>query len=622
MTTHKFEAEVSELLHLIVHSLYSNKEIFLRELISNASDALDKLRYLTLTQEQYKGVLFDPRIDLSFNADKKQLEIKDSGIGMDEKELMDQIGTIARSGTKRFLEQLSGDQKRDSNLIGQFGVGFYSSFMAADQVEVISRKVGTDQAYHWESNGKGEYEITPAERESHGTTVILHLNEEGKEFASRWRMESVIKKYSNHIAFPIHLHYDEMRFEGEGKDRKEVADHKCDQINAATALWKRAKKDVQESEYGEFFRTVFHEEGDPLMVIHTHAEGGLEYSTLFFVPKKAPLDMYHPNYLPGVKLYVNRVFITDDDRELMPTYLRFVRGIIDSEDLPLNVSREILQHNRILEKIRSASVKKLLDELQKYSEDKEKYSEFYKEFGRALKEGLAQDFEHREKLLELVRFKSTKQEGWTSLKDYKGRMKGDQKAIYYVTGEKEDSLRISPLLEAYTGKDIEVLIMDNEIDEIAIPTVGRYDGMEFRSINRTDAAEDLKSPDDKKTEKQAAPIIKRIKKILKGEVKDVKASTRLSDSPSCIVVDTNDPTLQMQGILKTLGQKDLPQFKPILEINPKHEIVEKLETLDNPELFEDICRLLLEQALLVEGVELKNPVLFVNRLNRVMRLAL
>ncbi len=623
MTTHKFETEVSQLLHLIVHSLYSNKEIFLRELISNASDALDKLKYLTLTQEEYKSVPFDPRIDLSFNEKEKWLEVRDTGVGMDEKELMDQLGTIARSGTRRFLEQLSGDQKKDSNLIGQFGVGFYSSFMVADKVEVISRKAGTDQACLWVSDGKGEYEVTPAQRESHGTTVIVHLNDEGKEFASRWRMESVIKKYSNHIAFPIHMHYDEMKFEGEGKDRKEVTEHKCDKVNAATALWKRAKKDVSESDYNEFFRTVFHETDDPLLTIHTHAEGSMEYSTLFFVPKKAPLDMYHPNYLPGVKLYVKRVFITDDDRELMPSYLRFLRGVIDSEDLPLNVSREILQQNRVLEKIRSASVNKLLDEFQKYSEDKEKYAELYKEFGRALKEGLAQDFEHREKLLELVRFKSSKQEGWVSLKEYKNRMKGDQKVIYYITGEKEDSLRISPLLEAYNQKDIEVLIMDNEIDEIVIPTVGRYDGMEFKSINRTDSAEDLKSADDKEKEKAAAPIIKKIKKILKGEVKDVKASTRLSDSPSCIVVDTNDPTLQMQGILKNLGQKDLPQFKPILEINPKHEIVEKLEGLvDNPELFEDISRLLLEQALLVEGVELKNPVLFVNRLNRVLRRAL
>ncbi len=618
MTTRKFETEVNQLLHLIIHSLYSHKEIFLRELVSNASDALDKLKLLTLTDDKFRDFSFDPRIDISFDPDKNILEVRDTGIGMNEQDLVEQIGTIARSGTKSFLEQLSGDSKKDSNLIGQFGVGFYSSFMAADKVEVVSKKAGEDQAYKWTSDGKGEYEIENHEREKAGTTIILHLNDNGREYNNKWGVEGIIKKYSNHISFPIYLHYEDTRHEGEGDDKKEIKEQKTDQINEASALWKRSKQELKEEDYKEFYKTISFDTDDPMHYIHTQAEGTLEYTTLFYVPSKAPPDMYYSNYRPGVKLYVKRVFITDDEKELLPSYLRFIRGIIDSEDLPLNVSREILQQNLTLEKIRSSSVKKLLDEFTGLTNDKEKYENFYKEFGRPIKEGLYQDFLNRDTLLELVRFKSTKAEGFTSLNEYKERMQPEQKAIYYIAGEKEATLRESPLLEMYKDKDIEVLIMDDELDEIVIPSINKYKDVDFKTINRSDAAEDLKTDTDKAEEQKIEPLITKIKEVLKDEVKDVKASTRLSDSPSCIVADEKDPTVQMQGILKSMGQSDLPEIKPILEINPNHTIVKNLNDLKDDLLFEDISRLLLEQAMLIEGVEIKNPALFVKRINNIM----
>ena len=422
MTTRKFETEVNQLLHLIIHSLYSHREIFLRELVSNASDALDKLKLLTLSEEKFRDFPFNPRIDITFDADKGTLEVRDTGIGMNESDLIEQLGTIARSGTKSFIEQLTGDSKKDSNLIGQFGVGFYSSFMVADKVEVITKKAGEEQACKWVSDGKGEYQIEADQRESAGTTVILHLNEGGKEYTNKFGIEGIIKKYSNHIPFPIFIHYEETREEGEGDNKKEIKEQKSDQVNEASALWKRPKQSLKEEDYKEFYKTISHDMEDPLLYVHTQAEGTLEYTTLFYIPGKAPFDMYYANYRLGVKLYVKRVFITDDDKDLLPTYLRFVRGIIDSEDLPLNVSREILQQNRVLEKIRSSSVKKLLEEFTALAKDKEKYDTFYKEFGKPLKEGLYQDFLNKDTLLELVRFKSTKVEGTTSLQEYKDRI--------------------------------------------------------------------------------------------------------------------------------------------------------------------------------------------------------
>ncbi len=624
MTTHKFQTEVNQLLHLIIHSLYSHKEIFLRELISNASDALDRLKYLTLTDKNYKNIDFEPRIDIYFDGKKNgTLTIADTGIGMDESELTENLGTIARSGTRGFVDKLTGDERKDSSLIGQFGVGFYSSFMVADRVEVISRKAGEDRASRWVSDGKGEYEIAPAERESQGTTVVVHLNKEGKEYADRWKIEQVVKKYSNHIPFPIYLHYEGTRQEGEGDKKKEIKEPKVEQINAASAIWKRQKSELKDEDYNEFYKLISHDMEDPLLRIHTRAEGKLDYTTLFFVPSRAPFDLFRADYQPGVKLYVKRVFITDDEKELMPVYLRFVRGVIDSEDLPLNVSREILQQNLVLAKIKSSSVKQILDELVKLQKnDREKYSSFYKEFGIPLKEGLYQDIENREKLTELVMFKSTKVEGYTTLAEYRQRMKPDQDAIYYITGAKEGNIRNSPLLEMYLNKDIEVLVLDDEIDDIVITSVQQYDSMSLKSVNRSDAAEALKTDEDREKEKSIEPLIEKIKGALGDRVKDVKASTRLSDSPSCIVADENDPTVQMQHILKAMGQKNLPDFKPILEVNPAHEIIRRLASTEDASIIEDASLLLLEQAMLIEGVELASPGDFVKRLNRVMEKAL
>ncbi|GHV69473.1 chaperone protein HtpG [Spirochaetia bacterium] len=639
MAQHQFQTEVSRLLHLIIHSLYSNREIFLRELVSNASDALDKLKYLTVADEAYKSLSFDPRIDISFNKDAKTLTISDNGIGMNEADLVDSLGTIARSGTRAFLEKLADDAKKDSNLIGQFGVGFYSAFMVADKIEVITRKAAEGSAWKWTSDGKEGYEIEAAARDSQGTTVILHLTEEGTEYTNRWSIEDIIKRYSNHVAFPIYLTYDEKEYDDKGKEKSSKT--KTDRINSGTALWRRSKSELKEEDYNEFYKSLGTQFGgdtdEPLFYIHTKAEGALEYSTLFYIPKKAPFDMYNVDYKPGVKLYVKRVFITDDDKELMPTWLRFVRGVIDSEDLPLNVSREILQQNKVLLNIKSASVKKILSELKIISENnKEKWETFVSQFNRPLKEGLYQDYANRDSIQELVRFKSTAvEEGWTSFAEYVSRMKSDQKHIYYIAGGNEQTLRSSPLLEAYRAKEIEVLIMDDEIDELVIPSLHSYtqskdsggdkaDGKtesqswELKAVNRAGADEELGEKQDKAAEKEAKPVIEKIKKALGDKVKEVKLSRRLHDSPSCIVADENDPSMQMAQMLRAMGQTEMPEIKPILEVNGDHPIVVGLKDTDDEERIADTAAVLLDQALLVEGVKIKDPADFVKRLNRLL----
>ena len=624
MSKRKFKTEVNQLLDLLIHSLYSHSEIFLRELISNSSDALDKLKYLTLTDDAFKNLEFDPRVDIVIDKnDKKTLTIKDNGIGMNEQDLVDSLGTIARSGTKNFLSQISGDDRKDSNLIGQFGVGFYSIFMVADKVDVISRKAGEDSAWKWSSDGREGFSLDPAEREEgNGTSVILHLNDTGKEYANRYDLEQIIKKYSNHIAFPIFLHYESSSYEGEGDDKKEVKEDKIEQINAASALWKRSTREIKDEEYNEFFKSISNDMDDPLHRIHTRAEGTLEYTTLFFIPKKAPFDMYQADYKPGVKLYVRRVFITDDDKELLPTYLRFIRGVIDSEDLPLNVSREILQKNKVLASIKNASVKKILSELKKLSDKEEEYKEFIEQYNRPLKEGIYSDYANKDDLMELVRYKSTSVEGWTSLASYVDRMTDDQKSIYFITGDNEGTLRNSPLLEAYKKKGIEVLIMDDEIDEIVAPMMGTYKEKEMKGVNKSGSADDLKTDEDKEKEKSVEPLLKKIKDALGEEVKDVVASSRLHESPSCIVADENDPTAQMQQMLKAMGQTDMPEIKPILEVNPDHAIVKQLQDSTDKILLEDVSHLLLDQAILAEGAPLKDPHAFAKRLNRVMEQAL
>ena len=618
MSNHKFQTEVSQLLHLIIHSLYSHKEIFLRELISNSSDALDKLKYLTLTDDTFKSLEFTAQVNINFNEKDKTLTISDSGIGMNKDDLKDNLGTIARSGTKNFVEILTGDSKKDSNLIGQFGVGFYSSYMVADKVEVISKKAGENTAFKWTSDGKSGYKIEDAEKDTFGTDIILQLNEEGEKYLNRWEIQNIVKKYSNHIPFPIYLHWEEITTKGEGDKKKEKKENKTEQINAGSAFWKKSKGSLKEKDYNQFYQSIAVDYEDPIFHIHTQAEGTIDYTTLFYVPKNAPFDLFNPDFQPGVKLYVKRVFITDNDKELMPTYLRFIRGVIDSEDLPLNVSREILQKNRVLAKIKNNSVKKILSELLKYSEDKKKYTDFIDKFGIPIKEGLYQDHDNRDDLLELVRFKSTTEDGYVSLAEYASRIKTDQKAIYYIVGDDEATLKNSPLLEMYNEKKIEVLIMDQDIDEFVIPTINKYKEHDLKSVNFSDAAEELKTDEDKKEETNIKPLLKKMKKVLGEQVKDVTASSRLKDSPSCIVADSNDPTAKMQELMKTMGQPGQQDIKPILEINPSHAIIIKLKNMKKSKSFDDISQLLLDQAVLLEGAKLKNPTDFVDRLNTIL----
>ena len=635
MAKYEFQTEVNQLLHLIIHSLYSNKEIFLRELVSNASDALDKLKYLTVSDAALKNLQFNPRIDITFNEDAATptLTIRDTGIGMNDEDIKNNLGTIARSGTKAFLEQLAAEDKKDSNLIGQFGVGFYSAFMVASKIEVVSKKAGESAVWKWVSDGKGEYELEQTDDSAfpliddvpegaNGTCITLYLNNEDSEFASRWKIEDIIKRYSDHIAFPIYLHYIHKEYDDKGNEKSQEA--KSEQINDASALWQKPKSELKDEDYKNFYKSLSHDSTDPLLYIHTKAEGTQEYTTLFYVPAKAPFDMYHADYKPGVKLFVKRVFITEDEKELLPVYLRFVRGIIDSEDLPLNVSREILQQNRILNNIRSASVKKLLSEFKRLAEtDKEKYETFITEYNRPLKEGLYSDYEHRDELLELIRFRTTHEENtWTSLADYVQRMKEGQKAIYYITGGDEKALRQSPHLEAYKAKGLEVLIMPDEIDDIVIPSVGKYKDWELKAANRAGSDEELSTDEEKKEAKQKEkdfkPIVEKIKNALGDAVKEVRLSKRLADSPSCIVVDENDPSLQMERMMRAMGQQLRGEVKPILEINAEHPILQRLKDTDDEALIADTAFVLLDQAQLLEGSTLKDTADFVKRLNKLL----
>jgi len=623
MSKREFQTEVSQLLQLIIHSLYSHPEIFLRELISNSSDALDKLRHMTLTDDAYKAIPFEPRIDLSLDEENSTLTISDTGIGMNEEDLVSHLGTIARSGTKNFLLLLSGDAKKDSNLIGQFGVGFYSAFMVADRIEVVSRKAGEEQAWRWVSDGKTGFDIEPAERSMAGTTILLHFNEDGKQYANSWRLQQIVKKYSNHIAFPIFLTYDKSEWNDTEKKSEKI--RTTEQVNAASALWRRPKSELTDEDYKELYKSISGDSQDPLFWFHTRAEGNLDYTTLFYVPSKAPLDLYQAEYKVGVKLYVKRVFIMDDAKELLPQYLRFVRGIIDSEDLPLNVSRELLQQNRVLTSIRTASVKKILSELKNVAEQQpEKYLEFITQYNRPLKEGLYSDFANRETLLDLVRFKSTKVEGLTSLADVKSRMKEGQKSIYYITGGAETLLRTSPLLEIYKKKDLEVLILDDDIDEIVFSGIDKYGDIDLKAINKAATSDDLKNESEPESNNIAAlkPLLDKLKATLGDRVKDVRASVRLADSPSCIVSDEEEPSMQMQQMLRAMGQKDIPAPRPTLEINPDHEIVKKLLARPDDAIAQDAAWMLYDQALLMEGVPLSDPALFVQRLNRVLNLSI
>ena len=616
---------------------------------------MDKIKYLTLSDENYKNVSFDPRIDISFDEKEKILVVQDSGIGMNDEDLTANLGTIARSGTKAFIEALENEAKKDSALIGQFGVGFYSAFMAASKIDVITKKAGTEKVFKWTSNGTNSYDLEELSLDSedskkygfdkegtHGSAIVMYLNDESGEYASRWKVEDLIKKYSDHIAFPIYLHYSQNKYDDKGYITE--TENKVDQINSASALWKRPKSELKPEDYKDFYKTLSHDSSDPLMYVHTNAEGTQEYTTLFYVPEFAPFDMYQADYKSGVKLYVKRVFITDDDKELLPAYLRFVRGIIDSEDLPLNVSREILQQNRILSSIKTQSVKKLLSEFKKMAENSKKalavaeaertdeqkdaikkWAQFVSQYNRPLKEGLYTDFANKDDLSELIRFKSTAEEGtgennWTSFADYVQRMKTDQKAIYYITGGDEKNLRASPLLEAYKAKGFEVLIMNDDIDDIVIPMLNKYKDFDLKAVNRAGSDEELgvDKKESEKKEKEFKSVIDKIKNALGDKVKDVVLSKRLSDSPCCIVVDENDPSLQMERMMKAMGQSTFGSVKPILEVNAEHPIIAKLKDTEDADYIADVSSVLLDQALLVGGAELTDPADFVKRMNKLI----
>lgn len=604
-TKHQFQTEITQLLDLMIHSLYSNKEIFLRELVSNASDALDKLSYLTLTQDNLKSLSFEPRIDISFDEQKKTLTIEDNGIGMSEADMKEHLGIIAKSGTKSFLNQLSGDKKKDSALIGQFGVGFYSAFMVAHRVVVQSKKAGEDKAYAWVSEGKGEYEIGECIKESQGTQITLYLRDEDAHFASRWEIENIIHKYSQHIAFPIYLHYTETKSEGEGDSKKETKEDKQSQINTAKALWKIPKSELKDKDYKEFYATLSHDNNEPMRWIHTKVEGNLEYTTLFYIPSKAPFDLFRVDYQSGVKLYVKRVFITDDDKELLPPYLRFVRGVIDSEDLPLNVSREILQQNKILANIKSASTKKILGEIANIAKNEEEYKKFYEQFGKVLKEGLYGDYENKDKILELLRFESVKAES-ISLKAYKEAMSSEQKSIYYMLGENKEAIKNAPLLEKYAQKGFDVLLLSDEIDAVVMPMVGEYDKTPLKSINSKEALEELGEQSiDEATKKAYEPLIKAFKDALGEQISEVKLS-QLGDSPITLIKEDSNP--MMANLMAQMGQK-LPESKPILELNITHPLFEKLKNA-NAEKIAQSATLLFGAAVVLEGNNLENAKAF------------
>lgn len=609
MAKHQYQTEIGQLLHLMTHSLYSNKEIFIRELISNASDAIDKFNYYYLTDESKKSEDWSGGIFITLDKEDNSITIGDNGIGMDEEDLLSNLGTIAKSGTKSFIENLTGDAKKDSNLIGQFGVGFYSVFMVASMVDVITKK--DDQAYKFSSDGTGEFDITPVTKESHGTVVYIKLKDEESEFTSPWRIKEIVKKYSNHIAYPITLKYKESETVGEGESKETTEVEKSEQVNSAKALWTLPKNELQKEDYIEFYKSISHGDEEPLVYLHNKAEGANEYTTLFYIPRKAPMDLYRADWESGVKLYVKRVFITDSNKELLPPYLRFVKGVIDSSDLPLNVSREILQENRILANIKQASTKKILQAIAKF--EGEDMEIFTSEYNRVIKEGIYSDYTNKELLLDIVRYKSSAQEGLVSLADYISRGNSEKKEIYYLIAENEKIAKASPLLEAYKKAGIEVLVMDDkEVDEIVTPAIGTYKEWKLQDIST------IQPPQSKSSEEQEAinevmkPLVEQIKEVLQDEIKEVKVSTRLTDSPACVLKDSSDPMASMAHLFRQMGQ-EMPSIPLILEINPDHELIQKLAKTKNKQLFEDMAWVLLDSAKITEGLELKDGAAFAKR---------
>ncbi len=609
-----FETEVKQLLDLMIHSLYSNKEIFLRELISNASDAADKLRFEALQDDS----LFEDdailKIRVEFDEKQKTITVLDNGIGMSRDEVIQHLGTIAKSGTRQFFDSLNGDQQHDAQLIGQFGVGFYSSFIVADRVEVVTRRAGQsrDQGVRWSSEGQGEYEIETVDRPKRGTRVTLFLKDEAKEFLNDWRLRDIIRKYSDHISLPI-----EMPKSGEDETGDEV-------VNSATALWTRNKKDIKDEEYHEFYKHIAHDFEDPIAWTHNRVEGKTEYTSLLFVPKRAPFDLWNREKRHGVKLYVKRVFIMDDAEHLLPNYLRFVRGVIDSDDLPLNVSREILQQNKTIDSMRAGCTKKVLDLLKKMAQDDvETYTTVWEQFGRVLKEGVIDEPDKREDIAALFRFSSThtdEAKETISLDDYISRMAEDQKSIYYVTADNFSTAKNSPHLEIFRKKGIEVLLLHDPLDEWVTTHLTEYREKPLQSVTKgeLDLGEDAdldEEKQDKKQDQDMEKFVKQIKKVLDEQVKEVRVTNRLTESPACLVADENDMGLNLERILKASGQQ-ITGSKPILEINPEHPIVLKVKAETDADRFNDWSRILFDQALLSEGGKLDDPAGFVHRYNK------
>lgn len=624
--TLKFESEVSQILHLMIHSLYSNKEIFLRELVSNASDACDKLRFESLSNADLLIDDTDLKIRVSYDEENKTITISDNGIGMTREEVIKNIGTIAKSGTKEFLENLTGDQAKDSNLIGQFGVGFYSAFIVADRVELNTRSATVDakQGVHWQSEGTGEYDLAEIEKADRGTEIILHLKEEEAELLSGWRLRSIVTKYSDHVPLPIEML--EEKPDGEEGEADAEAELKWEVVNKASSLWTRSKSDVSEDEYKEFYKHVGHDFADPLAWSHNRVEGKTEYISLLYIPSKAPFDLYEPNQTHGLKLYVQRVFIMEDAEKLLPRYLRFVRGVIDSSDLPLNVSREILQGNKVIDSMRSGSVKKVLGLLEGIAKkEPEKYQSFWKEFGKVIKEGPGEDFANQEQIAKLLRFSSTqddKDDQNVSLDDYIARMKEGQESIYYITADNFNAAKNSPHLEIFRKKGIEVILMYDRVDEWLMGSLNEYAGKSFVSVAKGELDLDKLSDQDekeqqKKIEEESADIIKLIKENLDEKVENVRVSHRLTTSPACIVLNEHDMALYMQNLMKQAGQQ-MPTTKPTLEVNPSHPMLVKMNEETDLDQVKEWSMLLFEQAILAEGGQLENPADFVARLNKIM----
>lgn len=616
-----FQTEVKQLLHLMIHSLYSNKEIFLRELISNASDAADKLRFEALAKPELLEGGADLKIRLSFDKDAKTVTLEDNGIGMNREEVIAHLGTIAKSGTADFLKNLSGDQKKDSHLIGQFGVGFYSAFIVADQVEVFSRRAGTpaSEGVHWSSKGEGEFEVATIDKAERGTRIVLHLKSGEEEFADGWRLRNIVKKYSDHIALPI-----ELPKEHHGEDKP--AEAEWETVNRASALWTRPRTEVKDEEYQEFYKHVGHDFENPLSWSHNKVEGKLEYTSLLYVPARAPFDLYHREAPKGLKLYVQRVFIMDQADQFLPLYLRFIKGVVDSNDLSLNVSREILQSGPVIDSMKSALTKRVLDMLEKLAKDKpDDYKTFWKAFGQVLKEGPAEDFANKEKIAGLLRFASTAGEGdeqSMSLADYLGRVKEGQDKIYYLTGESYAQIKNSPHLEVFRKKGIEVLLLTDRIDEWLMSYLTEFDGKQFVDVARGDLdLGKLDSEEDKKAQEEVAKakegLIERLKGALGEQVAEVRVSHRLTDSPAILAIGEQDLGLQMRQILEASGQK-VPDAKPIFEFNPGHPLIERLDAEPDEDRFTDLSHILFDQAALAAGDSLKDPAAYVQRLNKLL----